>query len=323
MVPEQITALTLAPSASTELAELIERARTTIEDAVPVNTRRAYQGDVRRFAAWCEARGLPSMPTPAATVAVYMRALADHGRRVSTIERALAAICTAHVRAGHPSPWGHPLVADMRAGLRRELGIRPNKKKAADDEVLRRLLGVLPTTALGVRDRALLSLGWAAALRRSELVALDVADMTEVAKGLVLLVRSSKTDQERRGEEVPVFYSNLAEHCPVRSLHAWLASSGIADGAIFRQLGRRQHLGDRLSPAAVLDRVQHYARLAGLAYREYSAHSLRSGFITTAARRGKDTDSIMVTTRHKSERVMRGYIHRETLHERGAGEGLL
>jgi integrase len=212
----------------------------------------------------------------------------------------------------------------MRTGLRNELGVRPTKMRAADDEVLRRLLAVVPTTTLlGLRDRALLTLGWCAALRRSELVALDVADVSRVPKGGIVFVAKSKTDQERHGEEVPIFLSNIEEHCPMRALDAWLATSGIVEGAIFARLGRRQRLGERLSPPTVLDRVRHYARLAGLASRDFGAHSLRSGFITTAARRGKDLDSIMVTSRHKSERVARGYIHRETLHERGAGEGLL
>ena len=317
-------ALTITPSVSAELKALIERARHTIDDAVPVNTRRAYEGDLRRFAAWCAARGFGAMPASPATVVVYMQALADLGRKISTIERALAAVCTAHRRIGYDSPWTDSMVADMRQALRDKLGVRPTKKKAADDDILRRLLAVVPDTGLlGLRDRAMLTLGWCAALRRSELVALDLADVTKAPKGLVVTVLHSKTDQERKGEDVPVFFSNIAEHCPVRSLDAWLSASGIVEGAIFPRLGQHQQVGERLAPAAVLNRVQCYAKLAGLEYRNFGAHSLRSGFITTAARRGKDLDSIMVTTRHKSEHVARGYIERETIFERAAGEGLL
>jgi site-specific recombinase XerD len=318
------TALTIAPSASTELAALIERTRETIADAVPENTRLAYAGDLRRFAAWCAVKELASMPAEPATIAVYMQALADKGHKVSTIERALAALCTAHLRAGYGSPWKDLLVADMRKALRDTLGVRPTKKKACDDEILRRLLAVVPATGLlGLRDRAMLTIGWCAALRRSELVALDVVDVTKAPKGGVVFVAKSKTDQERRGEEVPIFFSNLADHCPIRAVDAWLVASGITEGALFPRLGRRQQPGDRLSPPAVLDRVQHYAKMVGLAYREFGAHSLRSGFATTAAARGKDLDSIMRTTRHRSERIARGYIQRATVHERGAGEGLL
>ncbi len=310
-------------SGAADLAPLVERTRQSLHDAVPPNTRRAYEGDLRRFASWCTGVGLAAMPASPETIVLYLRHLADAPHRVSTIERALAAICTAHVRAGLPSPWQHPLIDDMRTALRRELGVRPTKKVAADDEVLRRLLAVLPDSLLGLRDRALLTLGWAAALRRSELVAIDVEDVRRAPKGLVLLIPESKTDQERRGEEVPVFFSNNAEHCPVRSLDAWLATAGIAQGAIFRAVGRVERLGPRLSAAAVADRVQHWAKRAGFDWREYAGHSLRSGFVTTAARRGKDLDSIMVTTRHRSTETLRGYIQRETLFERGAGEGLL
>ena len=308
---------------SADLGALVERTRQSLRDAIPPNTQRAYEGDLKRFAAWCAEGGLTAMPARPETVAVYLRALADRACRWATIERALSAICVAHVRGGYPSPWQLPMVADMRAGLRRELGVRPKKKFAADGEVLRRLLAVLPGTPLGLRDRALLTLGWTAALRRSELVAVDVEHVSRVAKGFVLLIPQSKTDQERRGEEVPVFFSNRAEHCPVRSLDAWLVEAGITEGAVFRALGREQRLGARLAPAAVADRVRHWAKRAGLEWREYAGHSLRSGFVTTAARRGRDLDSIMLTTRHRSVASVREYVQRETLHERAAGEGLL
>jgi integrase len=320
MSPDK-SAIVLGPGSA--LAGLVERTEQTIADAIPANTRRAYEGDLRRFAEWCTSAGIAAMPSDPRTVALYMRALADVGRKHSTIMRAVGAICAAHTRAGHPSPWTHRHVADMRAALAKELGVRPRKKTAADDDVLRRMLAVLPEGLLGLRDRALLILGWCGAFRRSELMALDVADLTKVPKGLVVLVRQSKTDQERVGEELPIFYSNVAECCPVRSLEAWLTAASIAEGPIFRQLGRRMTLGARLAPRAVWDRVRRYCKLAGLPFKDFGAHSLRSGFISAAAKKGKDLDSIMRTSRHKSERVARGYIQRETLHTRGAGEGLL
>lgn len=314
----------IVPAPAGDLAQLVERTRQTIADAVPANTRRAYESDLKAFAAWCTSAGLAAMPAEPGTIALYMRHRADEGRKVATIERALAAICTSHARAGHRSPWTHPLVADMRTALRRELGVRPAKKRAADDELLRRMLEQVPREGLlGLRDRALLTVGWCGALRRSEIVALDIAHVTPAPKGIVVLVTASKTDQEQAGEEIPVFFSNEAEHCPVRSLEAWLAAAGIVEGAIFRQLGRRQVLGERLAPAAVLARVKHWAKLAGLTPEDFGAHSLRSGFVTTAARRGRDLDSIMRTTRHRSERVARGYIQKANPHDGGAGEGLL
>jgi site-specific recombinase XerD len=314
----------IIPQGSVALAGLVERATKTLEDAVPVNTRRAYEGDLRRFVAWCNAMGLAAMPTATGTIVTYMRALADAGKKVSTIQRALAAICDSNARAGHPSLWTHPAVADMRAALRRELGVRPNAKRAADDDVLRHLLAVVPTAGLlGLRDRALVLLAWCGAFRRSELVALDVADISTAVKGLVVLVRRSKSDQEGLGAETPIFHSNDPVLCPVRALAAWLEAAEIAEGPLFRQVGRRQRLGVRLAAATVRDRVRHWCKVAGLPFNDFAAHSLRSGFVTTAARRGKDLDAIMRTTRHRSERVARAYIQRANPHQGGAGEGLL
>lgn len=146
---------------------------------------------------------------------------------------------------------------------------------------------------------------------------------TAKTQGLVVLVRESKTDQERRGEEVPVFFANDERCCPVRALDAWLTSGGITEGAIFRALGRDDRLGARLTAETVANRVKHYAKLAGLEWRDYAGHSLRRGFISTAARRGPDLDSIAVTSRHRSLSVLRDYIERETIFEHAAGEGLL
>jgi len=197
-------------------AELVERTKATLESAVPPNTRRAYEGDLRRFAAWCTVSGQVAMPAAPETICAYMRQLADRGNKVSTIERALAAICTAHVHSGRASPWRTPAIKLMRDALRRELGVRPTKKRAADDEILRRVVRVIPGGRLGIRDRALLTLAWSGAFRRSEVVSFDVGDITRAPKGIVVLVRTSKTDQERRGEEVPVFFANDASCCPVR-----------------------------------------------------------------------------------------------------------
>ena len=119
------------------------------------------------------------------------------------------------------------------------------------------------------------------------------------------------------------FLSNDARLCPVRALDAWLSTANITEGPIFRGLGRADHLGARLTSETVADRVKHYAKIAGLDPDDFGGHSLRFGFITTAARRGRDLDSIAVTSRHRSLSVLRGYIERETIFERGAGEGLL
>ena len=315
-----------------DLQLLALRADESIDEATSPNTRRAYEGDLKRFAGWCNANRLVAMPASDETLRLYMRYLGDTsgpGRKkphkVSTIERALAAICSSHARGGHPSPWAHKAVEDMREALRFEKGIKRMKRKAADDEILRRLVTMLPPSLIGLRDRALLTMGWSGALRQSELVGMCVEHVERAPKGLVVTVPQSKTDQHAEGERVPIFFANNPDVCPVRALDAWLAATGVEKGAIFRALGRDGRLrSDGLRPVAVYERIRYYARLAGFDnWREFGGHSLRRGFISTAARRGRDLDSIMVTTRHRSVASVREYIERETIFERAAGEGLL
>ncbi len=320
----------VAVGETVDLRQLARRAQESVRDATSPNTVRAYEGDLRRFAAWCTANGLPAIPASDATLVLYLRYLGDaigprseQPHRVSTIDRALAAICSAHVRAGHHSPWTDGPVQEMRDALRREKGVRPSKKTAADDAILRRMLAVLPQTLLGLRDRSLLTLAWAMAARRSEVVSLDVADVRREAKGLVLMLRSSKTDQQKRGREIPIWYSNAAECCPVRSLDAWLSAAGITEGPLFRRLGRDGRVGARLTAASVADRVKRWAKVAGLAWKEFAGHSLRSGFVTTAVRNRKSPAAIMVVTGHVSEDSLRGYYQSQSIFEGGAGEGLL
>jgi integrase len=318
-----------------DLVELAERARQSIADAVPENTTRAYGFELRQFSAWCTSKGLSAMPAATTTVVMYMRDLADHGRGLSgwrsrarlkprSIERALAAICMAHAGAGHGSMWKDPLVDRMRDAIRREHGYRPVKKTAAEDDVLRRLVDVVPSDLLGLRDRLLLTLGWGGAFRRSELVALDVSDVTRDPMGLIVLVRTSKTDQQARGEDVPVFAAREPSMCPVRALDEWLSATGISEGPIFRAVGRAGRVGrTAMAASTVAARVKRYARLAKLEWSTFAGHSLRSGHVTTAAKRGRATDEIMVTTRHRSRATVDGYIQRGTLFARAGGKGLL
>lgn len=316
-----------------DLAPLVERARKSIEDAVPENTRRAYESDLAHFFFWCTARRLSALPASPDVIALYMRDITDEGRnptkkrrlKWATVQRACAAVCALHSRPGHGSPWDAAPVAAMRDALSRELGVRPTKKRAIDDALLARLCELAPPSMLGLRDRALLGIGWAGAFRRSELVGLEAADIVERAKkGIVLLVRTSKTDQESKGELVPIFFGRTEERCPVRSLDAWLEASGITSGPIFRALGRDDRLGNgALAPSAVADRVQHYVKLAGLEWKDYGGHSLRRGYVSTAVREGRSLDAIMVITRHRSHGTVRGYIESETLFERAGGAGLL
>jgi integrase len=160
------------------------------------STRKAYLTDFRSFEGWCQEHGLASLPATPATVAVYLAALAGQGRRPSTLERALAGIAYAHRARGCAWPMRAPAIANVMKGIRRRHGTAPAQKAPLNDADIEAMVAVLDDDLVGRRDRALLTLEWMGAFRRSELVALRVEDVTRTREGLVLRVRRSKGDQE-------------------------------------------------------------------------------------------------------------------------------
>ena len=305
----------------------IAGARAYVDASRAAATRRAYAADWRRFSAWCQARGATTLPAAPAVVAVYLSALRDRGLAPPSIGRALAAIAHTHQRAGlvapHRSPGG-AVIADVLAGIRRSRLEPPDKKDAADADVVLRLLWSIEGDGLAaLRDRALIAFGMALAARRSELVALDVADLAWEDQGVRVTIRRSKTDQEREGEIVAVPEGRRL--LPLRHLRAWLAAAGIADGALFRPLwkGGRRLRDARLSDHAVARIVQARAAAAGLDPARYAGHSLRAGFVTAAARAGADVWKIQQVSRHKSLQVLSGYVRDARLFDDHAGEPFL
>ncbi len=315
------TAITIAPSS--DLTRLVQRANTYADDARAHSTRRGYLRDYDAFAAWCSAHGLEAMPATPSAVAVYLSALADAGRRVSTIERALTGIAHAHRTRGIPWPKGHPTLLEVMAGIRRKLGVVPEQKAPLSDDELAELLGTLDDGLTGARDRALLLLGWWGAFRRSELVALTTRDITRVREGLVITVRRSKTDQEGRGAHKAVPFADDPSFCAVRALDAWLRLARITKGPLFRAIDRHGHVSPRaLSDRSVALIVQRTAARAGLDTHRLAGHSLRAGFVTTAAKKGRTLDAIMRQTHHKSERVARSYVRLALAFDGNAAVGL-
>jgi site-specific recombinase XerD len=337
MAKRMVTKVTSGrPIVGPELEELIADTRALAGRARAPRTEEAYAGDWAHFAAWSERVGLGSAvpsdagallePVPPAVVALYANALrlGVNGQvfRVSTIERRMAAVSVVHKRSGLPSPTSDPQVREILTAIRRDLRTAPAQKAAATVSELRRMVDRLEQTDLPVstklRDRALLLVGYAAALRRSELVALTCGDLEQHDDGLVVIVRTSKTDQEGEGARVPVARGRDAFTCPVRALEAWLAV-GCPDGCdgsrpVFRRVDRWGSTGDRaLTGRAVAMIVQRAAAAAGLDPQLYAGHSLRAGFATTAAANGATERQIANVTRHRSMNVLRGYIREANL----------
>lgn len=303
--------------------DLVASARDYATAAKSPATRRAYASAWRQFAGWCEAHTLANLPAAPATVALYLSHLADRGRRVACIDQALAAISQAHKLAGLESPRGAAVVREVAAGIRRTLGAAPQRKAAVRAGQLRAMVAAAPAGLLGLRDRALLLLGWAAALRRAELVALDVADVVASAEGLTITIRRSKTDQDGAGHVLGVPMGVSPATCPVRAVAAWLAAATITEGALFRAVTRHGHLGGRLSDRGVARIVQRQAEAIGLEAATVGGHSLRAGLITEAAAAGVAEHVIASQSRHKSVAILRRYIREANVFTANAAAGLL
>lgn len=317
------TAIVPAPVASLALVEAVASARAYASSSKAENTKRAYRTDWQAFAAWCDESGLPSLPASPATVATYASHLANEGRKVSSIGRALVAISQAHKMAGEASPTSSAVVHETVKGIRRAKGSAPTTKAPVLVEQLRAMMAHLPQGIAGRRDRALLSLGFAGAFRRSELVALDVSDLAFTADGLEVTIRRSKTDQEGQGEKIGVPYGGNPATCPVRAVRSWLDGSGIVEGAVFRSVDR----WGNLSPARLTDRavalvVKRYAEAVGLDPALFGGHSLRAGLATQAAKSGKAERAIMRQTRHRSVAMVRRYIRDADLFSDNAAAGI-
>jgi len=300
----------------------VERAQEYAAAASSPRTSARYAVEWRAFALWCRAQRHAFLPASGPTVAAYLSALADKGRKVAGIELALVAISQTHKLAGHESPRKHAAVERVRKGIRRTLGTAQNVRAPLLVGELRRCVEAMGQTPVEIRDRALLLLGFAAAMRRSELCALDLADVTFRPEGLAVILRRSKTDQEGAGRAVAVRPGSHPSTCPIAALRAWLALRGAAAGPLFLSVDRWGHLGQRLSGHDVARLVKRRATAAGLDPAKLSGHSLRSGLATSAAKAGKSERSIMATTGHSSVTMVRRYIRDADLFADVASDGI-
>jgi len=310
---------TLPAALGPDLAAAIDLAKA--EKAA--STRKAYGIDYRLFKAWCDAKGVSSLPAApeTETVAAYIAAEAQTAKP-STIGRRLAAIRYAHKLAGLETPTDAEGVKATMRGIRRTFGGARIKKTPAVAAKMLGMVATAPEGLLGLRDRALLLLGFAGAFRRSELVALDVADVAETETGLFVTIRHSKTDQEGQGETIAIARGDIA--CPVKALREWLDAAGIEAGAIFRPIDKAGTVRpSRLTCRSVANIVKAYAERAGFDASTFSGHSLRAGFLTSAAGKGASIFKMMDVSRHKSVDTLRGYVRDAELFKDHAGAGLL
>lgn len=311
-----------APRAAGHHAAQFEKIGATVtkylDQSKAENTKRGYRADWADFTAWCEKYRRVPLPALPETVAYY---LADRSQelKTSTLERRLVTISEAHHTAGFESPTRSAQVKLVWAGIRREKGTAQAHQKPTLTKHIRAMLEHLPDKLLSVRDRALLLLGYAGAMRRSDLVGLDVTDVALGDEGLVILIRKGKTDPIRQGRKIGIPFGEHEETCPVRAVLNWIEEAEIEEGPLFRSVNRHGHVMEtRLSDRAVAIVVKRSLVAAGKSARGFAGHSLRAGLATQAAMNGVSERAIQDQTGHKSLAVMRRYIRDGSLFRENA-----
>lgn len=293
-----------------EIISLAETARDYADAGMAANTRRAYRSDFADFASWCSSVGACPLPADAATLALYLTARAPF-LAVSTLERRLAAIRAAHL-AEELTPPASAKLAQVWSGIRRTHGRPPKKKRGLKTDDLKRVLRRLPGGLPGLRDRALLLLGFAGALRREELAAASLDADAEirlqfVSEGIEIHVGRAKGDQVGRGRIIAIPYGR--SHCPVGAVRDWLEASNTLAGPVFRAIDRHGHVAAAaLTGKSVARVVKLSCQAVGLPPADFAGHSLRRGMITSAADGGAAPEQLMRHARHAKFDTTAGYI---------------
>lgn len=310
------SSLTVVGSASTEVsAALTEKVADYLRlglEGSP-NTRRAYAADLRDFRAWCSANGVTDLPASPATIAAYAAFMADTCKW-ATLNRRLAVISKLHQLHGLDSPTTDRQVRVVLEGIKRSIGIRQKQAPAFTISKLKTLVRSLETeTAMGLRNKSLLLLGFTGAFRRSELVGLSLEDLTFTDEGLIVSLGKSKTNQYGDHEEKAIYYSPEAALCPIRTLKAWTERLGRERGPLFVRIRK----GDRLSFERLSD--QWVDKLVKRVFgTSYSAHSLRASFVTIAKLNGADDSEVMRQTKHKTPLMIQRYTRLENIRQHNA-----
>lgn len=333
-----------APTSAIDLAAeqpLSDEEARYVQAARSANTLRGYRSDWTEFSSWCAEHGHEPLPAAAAAISAYLTTLAGHGAKVGTMSRRLSAIRFAHRLRDLPDPTENARVVAVWEGIRRTHATRPEQATPLMPPMLWDVLDACPSTKTwktpnrpeephlaGLRDRALILVGFVAALRRSELVGLDVTDLAEHPNGMVIQLSRSKTNQRGDVDELVVLpRGTLPRRCPVTALQTWLEAAHITDGPLFRAVSKGNRALERRLTAGVVNTVVQAAVVrAGLVDEDqaggYSAHSLRAGFVTYAHSRGASDRAIAHQTRHRSLHTVGTYIRVDTAWDDNAATAL-
>lgn len=314
-----------SPLAQSKLEDALAEARALASKSRADSTWAAYASDWRQFEKYCTSLELRALPCSTETLAAFLASQAADKKSPSTIQRRLVAIRLVHTSQNFARPDEDSAIAELMAGIRR-VWQQPKKRKAPAlaDDIIAMADAVEPRSLKGLRDRALLLFGFAGAFRRSELVAIDIADLHYEKSGVRVTIPKSKTDQNAEGHEIAIYAETGSAYCPVQALKDWITVAEITSGAIFLRMHRHDRLGSAaMTPQSVALVVKDHAKRVELEPSHYAGHSLRRGFLTSAAQEHKNIFKMAEHSRHKSLDVLRQYVEDAQKFDGHAGEGLL
>ena len=307
----------------TDIKALQEETLLNLQNSKASNTIRAYKSDFNDFGLFCAKNGLKSLPTEPKILALYLTYLSTKNVKMSTLKRRLVSIGVIHKLKGHYLDTKHPAIIENMMGIKRRKGNIQNGKKPLLINNLKLIINVIDQEKnekiKKLRDRSIILIGFSGGFRRNEIVSLNYEDLDFVEEGLKINLRRSKTDQFGEGSVKGLPFFKNSQYCPVVSVRKWIEISKINSGPLFRRFIKGSKLSDkRLSDQTVALLIKDYLKIAGIESRNYSGHSLRSGFATSAAESGAEERSIMAMTGHKSTEMVRRYIKEANLFKNNA-----
>jgi len=307
----------------TDIKALQEETLINLQSSKAENTVRAYKSDFKDFGLFCAQNGFKSLPSEPKVVSLYLTHLSTKDVKMSTLKRRLVSIAVIHKLKGHYLDTKHPIIIENIMGIKRRKGSIQKGKKPLLINSLKILIDVIDEynkeDIIKLRDRSLILMGFSGGFRRSEIVSLNYDDLDFVTEGLKIYIKRSKTDQFGEGLIKGLPYFDNKKYCPVLSLKNWIEISNINSGPLFRRFSKSSKLlENRLSDQTIALLIKKYLKLAGINNKDYSGHSLRSGFATSAAESGAEERSIMAMTGHKSTEMVRRYIKEANLFKNNA-----
>ena len=307
----------------TDIKALKEETLLNLQSSKANNTVRAYKSDFNDFGIFCAQNGFKSLPSDPKIVSLYLTHLSTKDAKISTLKRRLVSIGVIHKLKGYYLDTKHPAIIENIMGIKRRKGSIQKAKKPLLINSLKLIIDVIDQQnkqeIKKFRDRSIILIGFSGGFRRNEIVSLDYDDLDFVPEGLKINIKRSKTDQFGEGFTKALPYFDSSQYCPVVSLKNLLDISKITSGPVFRRFVKGSKLSEnRLTDQTVAILIKEYLNLAGINSKDYSGHSLRSGFATSAAESGVEERNIMAMTGHKSTEMVRRYIKEANLFKNNA-----